>query len=57
LSTAGWTADEIECMTDHRWWEPGALAQAPEKIWPENLTEMLKTAGVCAAGETMKAAM
>jgi 8-oxo-dGTP pyrophosphatase MutT (NUDIX family) len=45
LSTAGWTAYEIECMTDHRWWEPGALAQAPEKIWPENLTDMLKTAG------------
>ncbi|HZV64793.1 MAG TPA: NUDIX domain-containing protein [Telluria sp.] len=45
VSSAGWTAYEIECMTDHRWWEPHELAQAPEKIWPENLADMLRAAG------------
>jgi 8-oxo-dGTP pyrophosphatase MutT (NUDIX family) len=45
LSTAGWTAYEVECMTDHHWWEAGELEQAPEKIWPENLMDMLKAAG------------
>lgn len=45
LSTAGWTAYEVECMTEHRWWGQGELAQATEKIWPENLAEMLKAAG------------
>jgi 8-oxo-dGTP pyrophosphatase MutT (NUDIX family) len=42
VSSDGWTAYEIECMTDHRWWAPDELAQASEKIWPENLADMLK---------------
>jgi 8-oxo-dGTP pyrophosphatase MutT (NUDIX family) len=45
LSTAGWTAYEIECMTDHRWWARDELAQAAEKIWPENLIDLLKASG------------
>jgi 8-oxo-dGTP pyrophosphatase MutT (NUDIX family) len=45
VSTAGWTAYEVECMTAHHWWEQHELAQAPEKIWPENLLDMLKAAG------------
>jgi 8-oxo-dGTP pyrophosphatase MutT (NUDIX family) len=45
VSTAGWTAYEIECVTEHRWWGQDELAQAPEKIWPGNLAEMLKEAG------------
>jgi 8-oxo-dGTP pyrophosphatase MutT (NUDIX family) len=42
LSTAGWTAYEIECMTAYHWWAPNELEQASEKIWPENLAAMLK---------------
>jgi 8-oxo-dGTP pyrophosphatase MutT (NUDIX family) len=45
ICTANWTAYEIECTTQHRWWEPGELAQAAEKIWPENLTDMLMATG------------
>lgn len=41
LSTAGWTAYEVECMTGHHWWSRDELEQAPEKIWPENLIDML----------------
>lgn len=44
LSTAGWTAYEVECMTDHHWWEQDELEQASEKIWPENLIAMLTAA-------------
>ena len=49
LSTAGWTAYERECMTDHHWWEQDELAQASEKIWPEDLLDLLKAAGQRAA--------
>jgi 8-oxo-dGTP pyrophosphatase MutT (NUDIX family) len=46
LCTANWTADEVECMTDHHWWEQDLLKQSSEKIWPENLIDMLKAATV-----------
>lgn len=45
LCTAGWTPYEVECMTEHRWWGQDELAHATEKVWPENLAEMLNAAG------------
>lgn len=49
VSSAGWTAYEVECMTAYHWWTPDELGQASEKIWPENLREMLDAAGQPAA--------
>ena len=43
LSKEGWTAYERECMTDTRWWSPQDLRETAEKIWPENLLNMLGT--------------
>lgn len=45
LCTANWTEYEIECTTHHHWWALDELARASEKIWPENLIDMLKGAG------------
>ena len=28
-------------MTEHRWWTPQEIAAAAEKIYPEDLVEML----------------
>ena len=41
LADAGWTDLEREVMTEHRWWTPQELAAAEEKIYPEDLVEML----------------
>lgn len=49
LSTTGWTAYEVECMTDYRWWSRDELLQTAEKVWPKNLLDMLKTLGQRAA--------
>jgi len=46
LSTAGWTAYEVECMTGHHWWTLEELEQAAERISPENLAHMLQALGV-----------
>jgi len=47
LADAGWTELEREIMTEHRWWTPAEIAAAEEKIYPEDLVEML--AGALAA--------
>jgi 8-oxo-dGTP diphosphatase len=44
LSRAGWTADEVEVMAEHRWWSPRELACTSETVWPENLLAMLDAA-------------
>jgi 8-oxo-dGTP pyrophosphatase MutT (NUDIX family) len=41
LSRAGWTADEVEVMAEHRWWSPRELALTSETVWPEDLLAML----------------
>ena len=41
LSRDGWTAQEADIMTDHKWWSRGELAQTSETVWPENLATML----------------
>lgn len=46
ISPDGWTALEREVMSAHRWWSREEIGAADEKIWPENLTQMLIEAGV-----------
>ncbi|HTW34233.1 MAG TPA: NUDIX domain-containing protein [Rhizomicrobium sp.] len=45
LSREGWTPDEIEIMTDHRWWTREALSASSETIFPENLLAILEGIG------------
>jgi 8-oxo-dGTP diphosphatase len=42
LSRDGWTAQEAEVMTDHKWWSCDELAQTTATVWPEDLLSMLK---------------
>jgi 8-oxo-dGTP diphosphatase len=44
LADGGWTDLEREVMTEHRWWAPQEIAVAEEKIYPEDLVEMLAAA-------------
>jgi 8-oxo-dGTP pyrophosphatase MutT (NUDIX family) len=44
LADGGWTELEREIMTEHRWWTPAEIAVADEKIYPEDLVEMLSAA-------------
>jgi 8-oxo-dGTP diphosphatase len=44
LSRDGWTAQEADIMTDHKWWSRDELAQSSETVWPENLAAMLDAA-------------
>jgi 8-oxo-dGTP diphosphatase len=44
ISSAGWTEYEIDCMTDHRWWDRHELRQSSDKIWPEDLADLLDAA-------------
>ena len=44
LSRAGWTADEVEVMAEHRWWSVRELACTSQTVWPENLLVMLDAA-------------
>ena len=44
LSRDGWTALELEVMTEHRWWSREELAQTSATVWPENLLTMLDAA-------------
>lgn len=46
LSRAGWTLQESEVMTDHRWWSAESLRGTDEQMWPEGLDEMLENAGI-----------
>jgi 8-oxo-dGTP diphosphatase len=43
LSTDAWTANEIECMTDYKWWSLQELATSSEIVWPENLISLLNS--------------
>jgi len=45
LSTTGWTAYELECMTGHHWWTLEELEQTVEQVSPENLGGMLEALG------------
>jgi 8-oxo-dGTP pyrophosphatase MutT (NUDIX family) len=44
LSRDGWTALELEVMTEHKWWSREELAQTSATVWPEDLLTMLDAA-------------
>jgi len=41
LSQEGWTELEREVMAEHRWWTPAALAETPDKVFPEDLLRLV----------------
>ncbi len=40
-----WTVLELEVMAEHKWWTPAALRATQDTVWPNDLPEMLVTAG------------
>jgi ADP-ribose pyrophosphatase YjhB (NUDIX family) len=44
LADHGWTELERQVMTEHRWWAPREIAAAEEKIYPQDIAEMLAAA-------------
>lgn len=43
-SRAGWTAQEVETMVEHRWWRIEELSQTDSTVWPGNLPDMVQAA-------------
>lgn len=41
LATHGWTEVERRFVTDLRWWEPGALAEVEEEVFPAGLATLV----------------
>lgn len=41
LDRAGWTDLERRVMTEHRWWTRDEIAATEERVYPENLLELL----------------
>ncbi|AUQ27219.1 NUDIX hydrolase [Dickeya zeae] len=41
LHTGNWTAHEQEVMRDHHWWSHDELLATQDKVYPEQLVEML----------------
>lgn len=41
LSTDAWTAHEVECMAEYKWWSLQELAETSETVWPKNLISLL----------------
>ena len=40
-----WTAQEVEVIQDHRWWNALELKSTSDIVWPDDLPEMLISAG------------
>jgi 8-oxo-dGTP pyrophosphatase MutT (NUDIX family) len=46
VSRSGWTAQELQVMTDHRWWSESDLRATDATVWPDTLIDMLVKGGV-----------
>jgi 8-oxo-dGTP pyrophosphatase MutT (NUDIX family) len=46
VTAAHWSALEREVISAHRWWSRAELTSTRDQVWPENLVEMLRVAGV-----------
>jgi 8-oxo-dGTP diphosphatase len=46
VSREQWTALEREVMAEHRWWSASELRATAEQVWPEDLPQLLTSAGV-----------
>lgn len=47
LHTGNWTAHEQEVMRDHHWWSCDELLATQDKVYPEQLVEMLWPGRAC----------
>ncbi|ACZ78816.1 NUDIX hydrolase [Dickeya parazeae Ech586] len=47
LHTGNWTAHEQEVMRDHHWWSRDELLATQDKVYPEQLVEMLWPGRAC----------
>jgi 8-oxo-dGTP diphosphatase len=41
ISRAGWTALELEIMSEHRWWSRDEIRGSAETIYPPDLADMI----------------
>ncbi len=53
LSRDGWTAQEVEVMTEHKWWSMDDLARTSATVWPDNLPAILNSALAVPLGPPM----
>ena len=44
VSRAGWTAQELDVMAEHRWWPVDELSRTEATVWPKTLPEILRHA-------------
>jgi 8-oxo-dGTP pyrophosphatase MutT (NUDIX family) len=42
ISVAGWSDEEVQCMTHYRWWSCDELEETQEAISPGNLVSILR---------------
>ena len=42
LSRDGWTAQERDLMTEHRWWSCDELRTTTDIVWPKTIPEMIE---------------
>lgn len=40
-----WTDQEVEVIKDHKWWNALELKSTSDIVWPDDLPEILKSAG------------
>jgi 8-oxo-dGTP pyrophosphatase MutT (NUDIX family) len=45
VSDEGWTARERQVVSGHRWWTAEELRSTDERVWPDNLPDLLARAG------------
>ena len=50
VDEANWSQQERQVIAAHRWWSHAELRSGAEQVWPENLAEMLVSAGVWSVG-------
>ncbi|WP_245256994.1 MULTISPECIES: NUDIX hydrolase [unclassified Nitrobacter] len=44
VSSTAWTSLEREVMVEHRWWSRAELARPTERVFPEDIVDMLAAA-------------
>jgi 8-oxo-dGTP pyrophosphatase MutT (NUDIX family) len=45
LSRDEWTTHEVKVMAEYKWWSEDKLFRTADRVWPENILGMLKSAG------------
>lgn len=42
LSAIGWTEDERQVLTEHRWWSADEIRASREAVWPADLADLVE---------------